>query len=54
MILLIGTVVSFIVSIIAIRTLMNYIRKNDFKAFGVYRIILGIIVLILCITRLIA
>ena len=54
MILLIGTVVSFIVSIIAIRTLMNYIRKNDFKVFGIYRIILGIIVLILCITRLIA
>jgi len=54
MILLIGTVVSFIVSIVAIRTLMNYIRKNDFKVFGVYRIILGIIVLILCITRFIA
>lgn len=53
-ILLVGTLVSFIVSIVAIRYLMNYIRKNDFKAFGVYRIVLGAVVLILCITRLIA
>ena len=43
-ILLVGTVVSFIVSIFAIRYLMQYIRKHDFKVFGVYRIILGIIV----------
>lgn len=44
-ILLTGTIVSFIVSIIAIKFLMTYIKKNDFKAFGYYRIILGIIVL---------
>ena len=45
-ILVVGMGVAFIVSIIAIRLLMNYIKKNDFKVFGWYRIILGIIVLI--------
>lgn len=44
-VLLVGMTVAFLVSILAIRFLMNYIRKHDFKAFGVYRIILGIIVL---------
>jgi len=44
-ILLVGTVVSFIVSIIAIKFLMNYIKKNDFTAFGWYRIVLGIILI---------
>ncbi len=44
-ILLTGTIVSFVVSVFAIRFLMSYIRKHDFKAFGWYRIILGIIVL---------
>ena len=45
MILGIGMVVAFIVSIIAIKFLLDYIKKNDFKVFGYYRIILGIIVL---------
>ncbi|NBK96515.1 MAG: undecaprenyl-diphosphate phosphatase [Erysipelotrichia bacterium] len=44
--LLVGTFVSFIVSIFAIRFLLAYIRKHDFKIFGYYRIILGIIVLL--------
>ena len=44
MILIVGMLVAFIVSVFAIRFLMGYIKKNDFKAFGVYRIILGIIV----------
>lgn len=44
--LLIGTFVSFVVSVFAIRMLLTYIRKHDFKIFGVYRIILGIIVLV--------
>lgn len=44
-ILLIGTLVSFIVSIIAIKFLMNYIKKNNFKVFGYYRIGLGLIIL---------
>ena len=46
MVLLVGTVVSFIVSMIAIRALMNYVRKHSFSAFGVYRIGLGIVVLV--------
>lgn len=41
----IGTVVSYIVSIFAIKFLMGYIKKHDFKAFGYYRIVLGIIVI---------
>lgn len=45
-ILIVGLVTAFIISILAIKFLMNYIKKNDFKAFGYYRIILGIIVLI--------
>lgn len=45
-ILSIGTIVSFLVSIIAIKFLMTYIKKNDFKVFGYYRIILGIIVIL--------
>jgi len=45
-VLILGMVVSFVVSIIAIKFLLNYIKNNDFKAFGVYRIILGIIVIV--------
>lgn len=47
-VLLVGMITAFIVSVIAIRYLMQYIRKHDFKIFGVYRIILGIIVLVFC------
>ena len=36
---------AFIVSILAIKFLMNYIKRNDFKPFGYYRIVLGILVL---------
>lgn len=46
MILLIGMTTAFIVSIIVIRFLMGYIKKHDFKVFGWYRIILGIVVLV--------
>ena len=45
MILVTGVVVAFVVSILAIKFLMSYIKKHDFKAFGWYRIILGILVL---------
>ncbi len=45
-ILLVGMVSAFIVSVIAIKFLMGYIRKRDFTAFGYYRIILGIIIII--------
>ncbi|MFI3330015.1 MAG: undecaprenyl-diphosphate phosphatase [bacterium] len=45
--LLIGMFVSFIVSFFAVKALMNFIKKHDFSIFGYYRIVLGIIVLIL-------
>jgi len=45
--LIVGMVVAFAVSLLAIRFLMSYIKKHDFKVFGWYRIVLGIIVLIL-------
>ena len=40
-----GCIVAFVVSIVAIKFLMGYIKKNDFKVFGYYRIALGILVL---------
>ncbi len=43
-ILLIGMVVAFVVSILAIKFLIGYLKKNDFKAFGIYRIVLGLLV----------
>lgn len=45
MILLIGMLVAFVVSVGAIKFLMGYIKKHDFKVFGYYRIVLGIVVL---------
>ena len=44
--LIIGMVVAYVVSILAIKFLLQYIKKNDFKAFGIYRIVLGIIVVL--------
>ena len=46
-VLLVGMIVAFLVSIFVIKFLMNYIKKHDFKVFGWYRIVLGIIVIIL-------
>ena len=46
-ILLVGMIVAFVVSILVIKFLMNYIKKHDFKVFGWYRIVLGVIVLLL-------
>ncbi len=45
-ILLVGCVTAFLVSILVIKFLMGYIRKHDFTAFGWYRIVLGIIVIV--------
>ncbi len=45
MIFAIGIVTAFVVSVIAIKFLMGYIKKNDFTAFGVYRIVVGVVVL---------
>ena len=47
LILLVGTVVAFIVSVFVIKFLMGYIKKHDFKVFGWYRIILGILVILI-------
>ena len=44
-ILITGMLVAFVVSVIVIKFLMGYIRKHDFKVFGWYRIILGVVVL---------
>jgi len=46
LLLLTGMLVAFVVSVIVIRFLMGYIKKNDFKVFGWYRIVLGALVLI--------
>lgn len=45
-VLIVGCVVSFVVSLLVIRGLMEYVRKHSFSAFGVYRIILGVVVLV--------
>ena len=45
LILVLGMVTAFIVSILSIRFLLSYIKTNDFKAFGWYRIVLGIVVI---------
>lgn len=44
--LLLGMIVAFLVSIFSISFLLNWIKKNDFKFFGYYRIVLGLIVLV--------
>lgn len=45
-VMLVGTAVAFIVSVFAIKFLMSFIKKHDFKAFGWYRIILGVVVIL--------
>jgi undecaprenyl-diphosphatase len=52
-ILLVGTIVAFVVSVVVIRFLMDYIKKNDFQIFGWYRIVLGILVIICGMTGII-
>ena len=47
--LLVGCIVAFAVSMVAIRGLMSYVKKHSFSAFGVYRIVLGVIVLLFAI-----
>ncbi len=44
-VLAVGCVVSFVVSLLVIKGLMEYVRNHSFKAFGIYRIVLGIVVL---------
>ena len=45
MVLVIGVVSAFVMSVVSIKFLMGYIKKNDFSAFGWYRIIVGLVVL---------
>ena len=45
-VLLVGSVVSFVVSIFILKFLINYVKKHDFQVFGYYRIVLGAIVLL--------
>ena len=45
-VLIIGVVSAFVMSVVSIRFLMGYIKKNDFTVFGYYRIVVGIIVLL--------
>ena len=45
-VLIVGCVVSFVVSLLVIQGLMEYVRRHSFSAFGVYRIILGVVVLV--------
>lgn len=51
--LMLGCVVSFVMSIIAIKFLMDYIKKNDFKVFGYYRIVLGTLIVLSTIIQMI-
>ena len=46
MVLGVGCVVSFVVSLLVIKALMEYVRKHSFSAFGIYRIVLGVAVLL--------
>ncbi len=46
LILVAGMLVAYIVSMLSIKFLMNFVKKHDFKAFGIYRIILGILVVL--------
>ena len=44
-VLLTGSIVAFVVSIIVIKFLLNYLKRNDFTVFGWYRIILGVLLI---------
>jgi undecaprenyl-diphosphatase len=46
MVLIVGSVTAFVVSLWVIRFLLNYVKKHDFKVFGYYRIVLGLLVLL--------
>ena len=53
-ILIVGSIVAFVVSLFIIKFLIGYVRKHDFKVFGYYRIVLGIIVLLYFAVKLLA
>jgi len=47
--LIIGNIIAFIVALLAIKTFIGFLTKNGFKIFGYYRIIVGIIILVICV-----
>ena len=47
-----GILASFIVGVLVIKFLLNYLQKGSFKVFSIYRVILGLFVIVLCISRL--
>lgn len=51
--LMVGCIVSFLISVVAIKFLMGYIKKNDFKVFGYYRIVLGALILMISLIKII-
>lgn len=53
-VIIIAAAVCFVTSLFAIRFLLNYVRRNDFKVFAVYRVILGILAVILTLTGVIS
>lgn len=53
-VLLVGCLVAFAVSLVAIRFLMDYVKKHDFRFFGIYRIILGVVVLAVAVFHAVA
>ncbi len=52
--LAVGMIVSFLVSVLVIKFLMNFIKKHDFKPFGWYRIVLGVVVLLYFLPKMLA
>ena len=44
--LLVGCAIAFLVSMVVLRALMNYVKKHDYKIFGYYRILIGIAVIL--------
>ena len=48
----VGVLASFVVGVIVIKFLLNYLQKGSFKVFAIYRVILGLFVIGLCISRL--
>ena len=50
--LAVGMIVAFLVSVLVIKFLMNYIKKNDFKVFGYYRIILGALIILVALFKM--
>lgn len=52
MLLIVGMVTAYLVSLAAVKFLVSYVRKHDFKVFGIYRIILGVVVIAYSIVKM--